>query len=569
MARYRIEGQIVEADSPEAAYAQLDAMEQRQQLQQEYEKRGTGQKFIQGAVDPFRELYYGGKQLLGGELSEEDVADVERLRARQATGGLAGLGGEIASWALPFTMAGRAGAKLGQAATRGALPRTSAIGGAAAGEGALEAGYQAARPQLEDDPSRAERAGEGFLRGAAGGAIGRGAEEAVPAIAKFMSRPARTSDEALELEQLARQMGVDMKLTPGQAIDPNSGVFGSVVRGTEQAIDRMAGASPLLRAQQEAMERWNLAEIRRALPKDMREQISEAGPTGFKQLEDAFGDAYGEFEGFPLYRGNYDTGRAIDDMTRRSALQTPGLTNESRQTVLDVIDSELSRLPKSGQTVDSKWLLNVRSKLREHARQALDPAVRRAYKNAANRITETIESQLPKDVAKRLKKIDSAYRDTRPMVESGAMKGAMRQGFFTPEQLMSGGQKQVRGASAKASARNQATRRAREADKVFGTTIPRVGPGTAERLAAQALIGGGIGGTASLMGEGGFDPGTAAYGAVGSVLAGQALPRSTRLLTGRQGWQRGLRNRLPAIRDKSRLALPLATGYIPATREEQ
>jgi hypothetical protein len=95
MAKYRIEGQIVEADSPEAAYAQLDA------------------------------------------LSEEDVADVERLRARQATGGLAGLGGEIASWALPFTMAGRVGAKLGQAATRGALPRTSAIGGAAAGEGAL------------------------------------------------------------------------------------------------------------------------------------------------------------------------------------------------------------------------------------------------------------------------------------------------------------------------------------------------------------------------------------------------------------------------------------------------
>lgn len=172
------------------------------------------------------------------------------------------------------------------------------------------------------------------------------------------------------------------------------------------------------------------------------------------------------------------------------------------------------------------------------------------------------------DNAPLLREVDEAYGRIVPMIEAGAMKGAINAGFFDPNQLMSGAMK-GQSRTNKAAANSLAAERALAAQSVFGTTLPRVGPGTAEKMATQAALGGLAGAGLGVMSGQGVNPSDAALGSLAGMGLGSLLPRSRNALLGRTKTQRILRQALDDINRKARKLQPItSSGAITYQRDD-
>jgi hypothetical protein len=571
MPRYEVEGQIIDAASPEEAYAELDRRER-------FGDMGVGEKLWSGVVDPLKEAGYGIKQLATGELSQEDLAGLEEARARRDAAGGWGTVGEAATWLVPFGAAGKLGAKAAQGAARSMLPRSTgrlaAPVGTVGGEAALESAYQASRPVVGGDPSRLERAATGAATGALGGVAGEVASRALPRAVKALGRPVKPSKEALRLEAQARRTDTPLNLTVGQAADPDT-LTGGLARGVEEMARNLPMSGSLRRASGEAMANWNLSEIRDALPAAWRDQVEKAGPVGFEQLRRLFNTKYDEALE-PL--GDTPIGldeKALNDLIGVENSLLPRVGEADRATVKQELENLLEDFLEGriDRTNFKETLTNLRTSA-ELAGQQGRGSLANYYRGLHKTLNDSVMRNLGPDSSALYRETDAAYRRIMPLVKGGEMKGAVSQGYMTPSQMLSGAQ---RGQSSwgKATTRSPVARRARAADEVFGSTLPRVGPGTMEKLATQAAIGG-LAGTGYGIAQG-MGPGEAAFesGLIGAgaapVLGGLwSSPVLRRALMGRTPGQRWLRGKQRGLeRATGRLRAPTAAGTVAADRQDQ
>ena len=538
MPLYEVEGQKIRANSEADAYAQLDRMDELKELRQ----RSTGARFFSGVLDPIKEGYYGAKQLVT-DLDEEDQTAVQAARDRLETSGVAGTVGEIATWMLPFGAAAKAGLK-GTAALGGTSKLAKTLG-VMGGEGALEGGYQALRPELEGDPSRLERGATGLASGIIGAGLGEGGSYVAKRLIKALGRPAAPTRDALRIERQGERTGTPIELSAGQQVDPGT-LTGSIVKGVEEATSLIPGGGPLRRQQENALAQWNLSEMREMLPGFMRNEVKQSGPDGFQQLNDAFGRHYDDALAPVRGRTIDATDDVLDDLAAIEDTLLPRIAEADRAGTKADLDNLLEDLANGRITGDNfKETLKDLRKVAEVAGRNGELSKARVYKQLHDTLNKEVKRRLGPVKAAKLAEVDKAYAQVMPLVKGGGMAGAVKAGHFTPDQLRSGAQ---RGESewSKASARSPATKRALAADKVFGTTLPRVGPGTAEKLASQAALSGVVGTGAALAS--GQDFGDSVLGAglpaaLGAPLVAGILgrPLLRRALTGRTGGQRQLR----------------------------
>lgn len=568
MPTYEIRGQRIEADSPQEALdrynAEMAGVREVDPRRAKYEAESWYQKLGRGAVNPLIEAYLGGKQALVG-LDESEKGALEELRAATEAGGGWGTVGEMATFMLPGGAVAKGVTKGLQAAGR-ALPMATravpTIAAQAAGQGALEGAYQGSRATLEGDPSRLERATTGAVTGAAGGLVGEVAPRVLRRAVQAYGRPAMMKPAAARLEREMVREGLDPNLTVGQAADPRT-LTGQLLGGIEETTSRIPGADQLLKGRGEAVGTWNVLEMKKALPKDLRGQVTMAGPEGMTQMHRAIGKAYDEaldpIRGNPLQL----TDNAIDALAEVEGNLLPRVPAEAQSRLRTELSNLVDDLSEG--RIDADSLKGFETDLREGARAAYmagDRPVGRVYEAMLESLRQARDEALGAKNAARIRELDRAFGRVADVRDAGGYMGAVREGFFTPSQLQGSGQ---RGASKweKAEGKAYGTQRAREAEKVFGETIPRVGPGTAEKLAAQALLGGAIGTGVGLAS--GQDIGTALTGSglqygLGGLAAGAVLPLARRAAFGKAPTQRGAR-RLARAMEAARLqAQPYLTA---------
>lgn len=543
-----------------------------------FEDMSIPEKLWSGAVDPLKEGYYGIKQLAqGGELDAEDQQAVRDARERRDAAGGWGTAGEIATWLIPFGAAGKAGATAGRVAAR-ALPKVAArfapAAGAIAGEAALEGLYGASQAQLTGDPSRLERAARGAAAGAAGGVLGEAAGRVGSRLLKAAGRPAAMTPEAMQVERAGARMGTPINLTAGQAVDPRT-TTGSMVRVVEEMGQRLPGGGPLRRAREAAMARWNLAEIRDALPQAMRSQVTEAGPKGMRQINALFDDAYGKVLA-PIGRAPLDlTDDAMATLQGVERMIGSRIDEATQPSVRSALNNLVTDFAEGRLRADSfkEWRKALRTKASTAAKRG-DMTEAQVYEGMLRAVDQSVEDRLGSAGTAALKEVDAAYSRIMPLVQASDMKGAVGSGYFTPGQMLSGAR---RGQTTwqKAQAGDRASQRALAAEGVFGTTLPQVGPGTAEKLATQALIGGlgaSVVGVASGQSPGDALASSGLAGAVAGPLVGATMGSraARRALLGRTRSQRALRrNRRGLERASGRTAgTALRSGAIVSQRDD-
>jgi hypothetical protein len=203
-------------------------------------------------------------------------------------------------------------------------------------------------------------------------------------------------------------------------------------------------------------------------------------------------------------------------------------------------------------------LSNVGSKARA-AYQAGDYEAGDAYSAVRQDLLDNLRQAIGPQRAALLDRADALHARLVPREEAARMVGARRRdtpGAYTPDQL--GGRiVQGGGRAPAATGRIPGQQEAERAGRVFSGTIPPVGPGTAEKLAASTLTGGAAAVAAGMAGPAGIIAGAAPY-ALDAILASPAVAR---FATGSTAWQKALVEALrkAGVRDPS-LALGAGAG---------
>ena len=475
-----------------------------------------------------------------GVVSDSEIEEYQRLDAPlldTTAGSIGNLIGEVAATA-PI---GGGASKLIGMGLKSVAPgfvAGSGVIGQGIGRGAVEGAVESSL--VGGDPM----AGAGI-----GGAIG-GAIPGIGRLWKGAARPARPSRAALEIERLGDRQGIDIGLTAGQLAD-DSNFTGSLIKGIENTIDRVPGAGAILHAKQQSMANWNRAEIRNALPVDLAEQITTSGPKGLEQARKVVNKGYSEVLDDIKVGDVTITDSSLDELAGLEQYAINRVNPDNLSGVQKDINNLLSDLMEN--RLDGKNIKQLESSFGKKIRSASnkgDLDVAESYRGMLEILRRNRNATVGAEGAARLQEMDAAYSKLVPIRDASAMKGSVSQGYFTPSQLLSGGQK---GQSqwGKATARNPLSKRALAADDVFGSTIPNVGPGTAEKLAAQSILGGAAGVAGDLMsgGSGGLMQ-SGLLGASAAPAMGALLPYMRDPLMGRtagQAMMRGMQHPLDQI----------------------
>jgi hypothetical protein len=466
-----------------------------------WEQMNPAGKFVTGLTSAAAEPVLGLGQLglkglqklgLNTEAGQRDLEDrMASVRgAREGSGGW-GTAGEVGGW-----LAGGAATKgpqaLGALATRGpqALRAIAAkLSGSglmptmarAAGLGATEqAAYEATRGTLPGDPTRMERATSGALGGGAGGALGVAATRTLGKVLE----PVVASDAAQALMREARRLGVKLNLSVGQAAGR-----GSTVGDIEEAVSAVPWAGAAVRRMREGgVEGWNSAKLTDVLhtadPFRRAGEVVEAGPAGIERVQRAVKQAYSEaLEGRTLRSlspNDFDLGL---EAIRRLPPESAGVANKVLSNVVDDIAS--GKITGDSITTLRSSVSDAASKAFRDGDYALGKAIDAIDADVRKLISQS--GGLRKNV--RLQQADAAYAKLADLNRAAAMQGAVTAGGrITPNQLI-GSMRRGEPASMVASQRTPGLRQAVEASEVLGNTLPKPGPGTAEKLLTAGLLG--------------------------------------------------------------------------------
>lgn len=416
-------------DGDQGAVAEL-----RQMLTQAYQSEVPNATEGMSGLDKFRagigqgmtNIARQAQNLVGLRSDEELQEAAQRDRALLDTGaGKAGsFLGEIAATA---PVGGLAGAGAKAAATRAGL---NLFGRGAAGTAAMGATQGAAEGALTAGPDSRVT---GALAGAAGGA-------ALPlAVSKIGRTVARGVEPSAAAKRLMEQ-GVD--LTPGQ-MNPRSAL--GQLEGAMKSVPLVGGA--IEGAQDSAKAGWRgLARTRALAPGATR------GGT-LDEVYEGYRPAYDAAKGFPVSpRIMRTAGRDMplaDFPTQKGAFtraaRNPAhwASEGTRDTAKDWLKDQVGKLPDKGRGADpfdSEKLLKLRSDLRDRGRQLSqspnpDEGALAIVREAEQRVTEALESQLPAKAMQALRAADKQYRVFKQVEK--ATDDARRRGSaeFTPTEL--------------------------------------------------------------------------------------------------------------------------------------
>lgn len=476
----------------------------------------------------------------------------ERVREAQAEGApITGrFPGNVGAFAGETAALLPVGMGAGGAATRlGMVPR-GVLAGAA--EGAVQ-GAVAAGP---DDRL------SGLAMGAATGG-------ALPSAKRMAQLLAGGRDMTTSARKLTSQ-GVD--LTPGQ-MQPES-TYGQI----EEAMMAVPGIGPRIKAARDRgwTQTQNLI-AQEAAPPGFTTQPRQNPQAMFRDLIDAYDKAYEVGRGFPIRPVIMKT--QGNDVPLSQVLKVPSQTpgdDASRKYANSFLANELSVI--RGRQLSSEDLFDLRSRIRAEVRdlrknQNAPFKAADMLENAEGRITEALESQLPPDVMRQIRAIDSKYGNFKT-VEGALFRAGDKEGGFTPAQfsqeVRQGSQSRMGYAAGGGRMRDIAS----AGREVFENRQPQTG-----RLALTAAPVIGAGGAAATFGG---LPGALAAGAFTGVAALPYLKNAAGdvardVLIGRTAPQVALRNVQRKIRrnftpqERETVARLLATQGIVfgASPEEQ
>lgn len=340
------------------------------------------------------------RQRLAPQNDSEALASTITQGLGGVLGGV-GIGGLLGAGAGAGSAVGNVGRVL---ASNPGLQTAGAVTGGLAGEAARQAGGGAVSQTV------ASLAGS-LVPGAAVGAAN-----------KFATGASRTP-EAQRL--LAR--GVD--LTPGQ-LNPSGRV-----NQLEEGTSSIGLVGPTIRAGRDnARNTFQRAVIQEGAAPGTT--IKQADPAQMlDEAYESFRPLYDEAKGFPASPQIVNQGANVPlSSALRSAVRNGGIlaTDDQRKAVLKFLKSQLTK----GVTT-SDDLLNIRRTLRDEGRKALKANnTERADLLAAaeDKITLSLESQLPAAPLRALKTADSKYGDYK-IVEGAVARSKERPGGFTANDL--------------------------------------------------------------------------------------------------------------------------------------
>jgi len=524
------------------------------------QQMGSVMRGVGGAKHAWDKAAYGLKGLFT-DLSPEEKAQLAQGEAFTKEAGTAGtvgeIGGDIAMTAAP-ALKGMQGVQWGARAIAPALPRVAAMLGnplTAAGAGGAATGA------LVNPEDRAGGAVRGGVGAAAGEGVARVFTKALGVIAA-----SKVGQEAREL------MDQGINLPMWKALEP-----GNVARNMAERVRSLPVVGPLMKSQEAAaMRDYNKVLIRDATPpvpvlneangvlswqaaKDT--PVGEIGQEGMRALHGRFNDAYNA-----LYRGRavpVDDAFAgeLHSISSAADAYTPGIAadvNGAIRRVNDTLRKGTETTRNTSQILDAQGNPIVTEQLGHAAvapgnvTRALDDvndAVSSAWQKGdgekakvleqvRDALTSLRERGLPPEVQSMLKPVNDAYANYKLLQRaSGAMGAVRNEGVVTPLQMTNAvkAADKTPGKSATTQGIARGQQDAQRAQRVLGSELPEVGPGTAEKAAL----------TAGLLGLGWMAP-AALGGAAFLTRPGQ------KALMGGYGWQGGVRDATDRIADLMR-----------------
>ena len=454
--------QTPESQIPEKTAAQLGA-------EQAWEESPAWVKFGVGVAKPFVETWKGVKDLVGVDLSDEEMAALERLQEVKGGWGTAGqITGELATLAVPAGAAAK-GVRAASQGPRLVRALAAARGAPLAAEMATVGGMESLKAPT-DDRSR----GEAFVEGAVGTAVGAGAGQVL-----------KRALGGLTFREGAKELlDAGVPLTPGQAA--NSGL-----QTMENALANVpVVGTPIRNMQRKAVEGWNREVLKKVMPDDLVEKVTKGGNEGFEQATNAFSEAYES-----LFRGMVKPNpRGVQAMNQITAGQPKGIFANIQST-----------LAKGG-NVPAKTIEEWDDLLRKEAMAA----VRRGDQGMqmrANAGRKALRTIVPENMASRWDELDGAFREFATARKAATYQNAARnRGTFTPAELLRASAAQDKSSGKRAFAQGQAALQQEALD--VGDILQLPSRGLAEQLSFP--VGAGV----ALI-----DPATAATGYIGSRAA--------------------------------------------------
>jgi hypothetical protein len=495
------------------------------------------------------------------DLSPEDKQLLEQGKAFDAESGFAGgvgsLAGDVAMTAAPAMR----GMQAAQWAGRGlkALPKVGAVLGAignplvAAGVGGAGAGALTA-PE--------DRSG-GALRGGVGGAVGEGGARVLTKALGGIGSSA-IGKEAKEL------MDEGVNLPFWKAIEPGP------VRNLAERAKALPFVGPLMKTQEAAAIRdYNKTLIRDATPPLpvfdeargvltwKQPRVKGVGQEGMRELGERFHKAYDAvYKGRTVPLDDAFTAE-IQGVAHEATNYTPGIAADVSGAIKrmnDTLRAGTETTRSASQILDANGRPFVNEQLGhagvspanfKRALSDLDSAVGDAWRKGDGEKAKALElvrdavadlrtRGLPPEVQSMLEPVNKAYGNFKLLQRASGSLGAVRnEGIVTPLQMTNAvkAMDKTPGKSATAQGTARGQQEAQRAQRVMGSELPEVGPGTAEKMALMS----------GLAGLGWAAPAT---------LAGSAfLTRpGQRLLLGGYGWQDSVRGGTDRIADVMRSA---------------
>lgn len=239
--------------------------------------------------------------------------------------------------------------------------------------------------------------------------------------------------------------------------------------------------------------------------------VKKAGSAGVREISERFDEAYKALYGNKsvpedlVNEGLLTLGKHIEDAKSIMPDKIPAL--EGAWNHVNRILSDARGLNMADESFSGRSAISA-----SHIRDALVMLQKRAteaYKKGDGLLGEELGKMadvmsdirlrgLPPEVAAQAKDINGAYTTFKQLQKANASLGAQSQGFVTPRQMLSAiksGDKSLdKAAFSRGNMPNQSEMLA--AENVMGSTLPDVGPGTAEKVLPWLLASGVAGGGA-------------------------------------------------------------------------
>lgn len=200
----------------------------------------------------------------------------------------------------------------------------------------------------------------------------------------------------------------------------------------EEASTSAAGIGPAIKGQRDvAQQQWQQAVMREALPPGQAEAIGDDLGEQMASVFGGFGPAYAGAKRHP-----------VDPRSVHAALQTvtdPSIyaTDATRKQVAKFIRDQMTALPRRQDgAIESGDIINLRSFMRQQVRNLPEDArqERALFQAVVDSLTDTLDTELPSDVAEALRVADMQYAKAKTVADAVG-RSRDQVGGFTTKQL--------------------------------------------------------------------------------------------------------------------------------------